>query len=99
MVATSEGPQVRFNFCLRVSSERKEPNDERTIASQSFYRLVGIRLTGESLAQQCEEQSKRRRIEPTQFGQPGLTVGGQALSRRFSLSRLFCDAGREQAAL
>jgi hypothetical protein len=37
---------------LRVSSERNEPNDERTIAGHPFHGLVRIRLAGERLAQQ-----------------------------------------------
>ena len=75
--------------------ERDEAHDERTVAGQSFHGLVGIRLGRECLAQQNQEQTKRRGIEETQLGKAGLPVGGQALSCRFGLGGFLRNAGRE----
>ena len=62
-----------------------EPNDQRAVAGQPLHGLVGICLSCEGLAQQRQEEPKRRLIELTQLGQSGLTVGRQTLPRRFGL--------------
>ena len=56
-------------------------------------------LGGEGLAEQCQKQPERRRVEPADLGEPGIVVGGEALPGRFGLCGLRGNAGREQTAL
>jgi hypothetical protein len=89
VIAAAETAQVGLDFRLAVGIEGNETDRECAVAGQSLHGLIRIRLSCQSLPQQCQEQSKRCRIESAQLGEPGLAVGDEALACGLGLGGFF----------